>query len=251
MDLADSLQHRATALTVSDLASLLNISERQVYKLAADRRIPMFQNRKFHSIRPGCTRGMASAEDRTEVGGCAGTIAGTACVEISRFPARSKPGSRMLPRLSVSYKPTEASLWAPASGSPHPTNRSALPIGTWRCARSDSARGSRFRPPRQQPQERGRYQRASSSRPRLRRRQPASRASPPNPSSLVLVHADTSVHSDLLNSRFGYVSIFRARRPSSPTTCKARPQLGADISKTSALEISEPSSIGLGIGIRL
>ena len=35
MDLADSLQQRATALTVPDVASLLNISERQVYKLAA------------------------------------------------------------------------------------------------------------------------------------------------------------------------------------------------------------------------
>ena len=43
MDLADSLSHRATALTVSDVASLLNISERQVYKLAADGRIPSFK----------------------------------------------------------------------------------------------------------------------------------------------------------------------------------------------------------------
>ena len=40
MDLADSLAKRATALTVSDVASLLNISERQVYKLAAESRIP-------------------------------------------------------------------------------------------------------------------------------------------------------------------------------------------------------------------
>jgi excisionase family DNA binding protein len=43
MDLADSLAHRATALTVSDVASLLNISERQVYKLAADGSIPCFK----------------------------------------------------------------------------------------------------------------------------------------------------------------------------------------------------------------
>jgi excisionase family DNA binding protein len=43
MDLADSLEKRATALTVSDVASLLNISERQVYKLAADGRIPSFK----------------------------------------------------------------------------------------------------------------------------------------------------------------------------------------------------------------
>jgi excisionase family DNA binding protein len=43
MDLADSLAQRATALTVPDVASLLNISERQVYKLAADGRIPCFK----------------------------------------------------------------------------------------------------------------------------------------------------------------------------------------------------------------
>jgi len=43
MDLADSLEKRATALTVADVASLLNISERQVYKLAADGRIPCFK----------------------------------------------------------------------------------------------------------------------------------------------------------------------------------------------------------------
>ena len=43
MDLADSLEKRATALTVSDVASLLNISERQVYKLAADGSIPSFK----------------------------------------------------------------------------------------------------------------------------------------------------------------------------------------------------------------
>jgi len=43
MDLVDSLAKRATALTVADVASLLNISERQVYKLAADGRIPCFK----------------------------------------------------------------------------------------------------------------------------------------------------------------------------------------------------------------
>jgi len=43
MDLADSLAKRATALSVSDVASLLNISERQVYKLAAEGRIPCFK----------------------------------------------------------------------------------------------------------------------------------------------------------------------------------------------------------------
>jgi excisionase family DNA binding protein len=43
MDLADSLERRASALTVSDVAELLNVSERQVYKLAAQNRIPSFK----------------------------------------------------------------------------------------------------------------------------------------------------------------------------------------------------------------
>jgi excisionase family DNA binding protein len=58
MDLADSLAQRATALTVSDVASLLNISERQVYKLAADGRIDW----ELHSLRPRRVRGMAAAK---------------------------------------------------------------------------------------------------------------------------------------------------------------------------------------------
>jgi excisionase family DNA binding protein len=43
MDLADSLEQRTTALAVSDVAELLNISERQVYKLASDGSIPCFK----------------------------------------------------------------------------------------------------------------------------------------------------------------------------------------------------------------
>jgi conjugative relaxase-like TrwC/TraI family protein len=69
----------------------------------------------------------------------------------------------------------------------------------------------------------------------------------------VLVHADTSVHPDLLNSRFGYVSISRASHEATLFTddiAKLRPQLGADVSKTSALEIHQASSIG-GIGLGL
>src|ERR1035438_6845677 len=65
----------------------------------------------------------------------------------------------------------------------------------------------------------------------------------------VLVHADTSVHPDLLNARFGYVSISRASREATLFTndmAKLRPQLGADVSKTSALEVSHSSCIGLG-----
>jgi conjugative relaxase-like TrwC/TraI family protein len=70
----------------------------------------------------------------------------------------------------------------------------------------------------------------------------------------VLVHADTSVHPDLLNSRFGYVSISRASHEATLFTdnvAKLGPQLGADVSKTSALEINQTSSGGLGIGLGL
>jgi conjugative relaxase-like TrwC/TraI family protein len=69
----------------------------------------------------------------------------------------------------------------------------------------------------------------------------------------VLVHADTRVHPDLLNSRFGYVSISRASHEATLFTddiAKLRPQLGSDVSKTSALEIHQPSLIG-GIGLGL
>jgi conjugative relaxase-like TrwC/TraI family protein len=70
----------------------------------------------------------------------------------------------------------------------------------------------------------------------------------------VLVHADTSVHPNLLNSRVAYVSISRASHQATLFTddiAKLGPQLGADISKTSALEISKASSIAQGIGMGL
>ena len=70
----------------------------------------------------------------------------------------------------------------------------------------------------------------------------------------VLIHADTSVHPDLLNSRFGYVSISRASHEATLFTddmAKLGPRLGADVSKTSALEINQVSSIAQGIGLAL
>ena len=70
----------------------------------------------------------------------------------------------------------------------------------------------------------------------------------------VLVHADTSVHPDLLNSRFAYVSLSRASHHAMLFTddfAKLSPQLGADISKTSALETCPASSIGHRIGMEL
>jgi len=70
----------------------------------------------------------------------------------------------------------------------------------------------------------------------------------------VLVHADTSVHPDLLNSRFAYVSISRASHQATLFTdskAKLGPQLGADVSKTSALEIGQASSVAQAIGTGL
>jgi ATP-dependent exoDNAse (exonuclease V) alpha subunit len=73
----------------------------------------------------------------------------------------------------------------------------------------------------------------------------------------VLINAETSVHPDLLNSRFAYVSISRARHEATVFTddvTKLSPQLSADVSKTSALEIGKqtPSitkEIRVGMGI--
>lgn len=58
----------------------------------------------------------------------------------------------------------------------------------------------------------------------------------------VLIHADTAVHPDLLNSRFGYVSVSRASHEAVLFTddmTKLGPHLSADLSKTSAIEISQ------------
>jgi ATP-dependent exoDNAse (exonuclease V) alpha subunit len=68
----------------------------------------------------------------------------------------------------------------------------------------------------------------------------------------VLVHADTNVHPDLLNSRFGYVSISRASHEATLFTddvAKLRLQLGAEVSKTSALEVNQASSAAQGMEI--
>jgi ATP-dependent exoDNAse (exonuclease V) alpha subunit len=68
----------------------------------------------------------------------------------------------------------------------------------------------------------------------------------------VLIHADTGVHPDLLNSRFGYVSVSRASHEATVFTndaAKLGQQLGAEINKTSALEMDSIGSPNLGIGI--
>jgi hypothetical protein len=67
----------------------------------------------------------------------------------------------------------------------------------------------------------------------------------------ILLHADTGVDPDLLNSRFGYVSISRASHEAMLYTddvAKLSPQLAADVSKTSALEINQSVSVGMGLG---
>jgi conjugative relaxase-like TrwC/TraI family protein len=71
-------------------------------------------------------------------------------------------------------------------------------------------------------------------------------------SERVLIHADTSVHPDLLNSRFGYVSLSRASHEATVFTNNAKElsqQLGAEISKTSALEIGQAPAIGIDQGL--
>jgi len=60
----------------------------------------------------------------------------------------------------------------------------------------------------------------------------------------VLVNADSGVHQDLLNARFGYVSISRASHDAllfADDIAKLSPRLSADVSKASALEISQAS----------
>jgi len=59
----------------------------------------------------------------------------------------------------------------------------------------------------------------------------------------VLIHADTSVHPDLLNPRFGYVAVSRASNEVTIFTNDANRlslQLGTEVTKTAALELSPP-----------
>jgi ATP-dependent exoDNAse (exonuclease V) alpha subunit len=68
----------------------------------------------------------------------------------------------------------------------------------------------------------------------------------------VLVNADTGVHPDLLNSRFGYVAVSRASHEATLYTndmTKLNPKLSTDVSKSSAIEISRTASIVRGFGM--
>jgi ATP-dependent exoDNAse (exonuclease V) alpha subunit len=68
----------------------------------------------------------------------------------------------------------------------------------------------------------------------------------------VLIHADTSVHPDLLSSRFGYVAVSRASHEATIFTddvTRLGQQLSTEISKTSALEIQQSPRISQGISM--
>jgi conjugative relaxase-like TrwC/TraI family protein len=69
----------------------------------------------------------------------------------------------------------------------------------------------------------------------------------------VLVNADTGVHPDLINSRFGYVSVSRASQEATVFTndaAKLGTQISADVSKTSALDIARGPALGQEIAVR-
>jgi ATP-dependent exoDNAse (exonuclease V) alpha subunit len=68
----------------------------------------------------------------------------------------------------------------------------------------------------------------------------------------VLIHADTGVHPDLLNSRFGYVSVSRAIYEATIFTNDAAnlaKQLRTEMTKSSALKIDRTVRIGKEFGI--
>ena len=68
----------------------------------------------------------------------------------------------------------------------------------------------------------------------------------------VLIHADTSVHPDLLSSRFGYVAVSRASHEATIFTDDVNrlgQQLGTDVTKTSALEIEGSQVVSHGLEI--
>ncbi|MGB6130962.1 MAG: MobF family relaxase [Acidobacteriaceae bacterium] len=69
----------------------------------------------------------------------------------------------------------------------------------------------------------------------------------------VLVHADTSVHPELLSSRFGYVAVSRASHEATVFTddfTRLAQRLGTEVNKTAAVEITQPLSIGHELGLR-
>jgi conjugative relaxase-like TrwC/TraI family protein len=73
-------------------------------------------------------------------------------------------------------------------------------------------------------------------------------------SERVLINADTGVHPELLNSRFAYVSVSRASHEAIVFTndsAKLGQQLSTEVSKNSALDITQAPSRPSGLGIEL
>ncbi|MGH9606181.1 MAG: MobF family relaxase [Terracidiphilus sp.] len=70
----------------------------------------------------------------------------------------------------------------------------------------------------------------------------------------VLIHADTSVHPDLLSSRFGYVAVSRASHETTIFTDdvnRLSQQLSTEVSKTSALEIAQTATMNHQQGLSM
>ena len=68
----------------------------------------------------------------------------------------------------------------------------------------------------------------------------------------VLIHADTSVHPDLLSSRFGYVAVSRASHEAiifTDDVARLTQQLGTEVTKTAALEIHQSATVEQRLGI--
>jgi conjugative relaxase-like TrwC/TraI family protein len=71
-------------------------------------------------------------------------------------------------------------------------------------------------------------------------------------SERVLIHADTNVHPDLLNSRFGYVSVSRASHEATIFTDNVTylgRQLGTEVNKSAAVEINQFVTVAQGLGM--
>ncbi|MGB6130386.1 MAG: MobF family relaxase [Acidobacteriaceae bacterium] len=68
----------------------------------------------------------------------------------------------------------------------------------------------------------------------------------------VLIQADTSVHPDLLNSRFGYVAVSRASHEATIFTddvSRLAQQVGTEVTKTAALEFNQTVRVEHGLGM--
>ena len=146
---------------------------------------------------------------------------------------------------ALSERSTASSVSANASSSPHPIGRSASPIATSPRS-SPSRRTAAFLP----------VSKTTAKSNSMPRSSDTSTTDTPLPATTPRVLPRNAfgqcrhrVHPDLLNSRFGYVSILRANYEAMLSTHdinKLKPQLSADVSKNSAIEISQVLLVALG-----